>query len=165
MILKLFKRDETFIANLENVICFRAEGHYTHVYYGKDCKTLIPYGLSRIKEEICHITGDENMFIKVGRSHLVNLNKVVYASMVKECVMMMGNDNTVMSISVTKNAIKELMRQLKDAKQKCDGGGEFLSLNRRIIKKGCANRQTMLVGTSFFMFNCEFCHFMPQVRR
>lgn len=38
MKLKLYNRDEIFLVNLDTVLYFKAEDHYTSVYYAKDTK-------------------------------------------------------------------------------------------------------------------------------
>lgn len=46
MKLKLYNRDEIFLVNLDSVLYFKAEDHYTSVYYAKDTKQFLPFGLS-----------------------------------------------------------------------------------------------------------------------
>ena len=41
MKLKLYNRDEIFLVNLDTVLYFKAEDHYTSVYYAKDTKPQI----------------------------------------------------------------------------------------------------------------------------
>lgn len=131
MMLKLFKRDETFVALLDKVIYFKAEGHYTEVYYGRDCKTLLPYGLSQMEQKLNETAGADNPFVKVGRSHIVNIRKVVYASIQKECITLLSNDSSFLTVRVPKNAIKNLIKDMKlqseynELGNSIVGGGEF----------------------------------------
>lgn len=113
MMLKLFKRDESFGAMLEDVLYFKAEGHYTNVYFTRDSKMLLPYGLSQIDNEIWKLDNG-TCFVKVGRSHIVNLKKVVYACITKESFTLMDQNGNFANIVVSRAAIKQLIKALKD---------------------------------------------------
>ena len=113
--LKLFKRDESFGAMLENVLYFKAEGHYTNVFFTRDSKMLLPYGLSQLDNEIWKLDNG-TCFVKVGRSHIVNLKKVVYACITKESFTLMDQNGNFTNIVVSRAAIKQLIKALKDGK-------------------------------------------------
>ena len=113
--LKLFKRDESFGAMLEDVLYFKAEGHYTNVFFTRDSKMLLPYGLSQLDNEIWKLDNG-TCFVKVGRSHIVNLKKVVYACITKESCTLMDQNGNFTNIVVSRAAIKQLIKALKDGK-------------------------------------------------
>ena len=113
--LKLFKRDESFGAMLEDVLYFKAEGHYTNVFFTRDSKMLLPYGLSQLDNEIWKLDNG-TCFVKVGRSHIVNLKKVVYACITKESFTLMDQNGNFTNIVVSRAAIKQLIKALKDGK-------------------------------------------------
>lgn len=115
MMLKLFKRDESFGAMLEDVLYFKAEGHYTNVFFTRDSKMLLPYGLSQLDNEIWKLDNG-TCFVKVGRSHIVNLKKVVYACITKESFTLMDQNGNFTNIVVSRAAIKQLIKALKDGK-------------------------------------------------
>ena len=109
MMLKLFKGDESFGAMLENVLYFKAEGHYTNVFFTRDSKMLLPYGLSQLDNEIWKLDNG-TCFVKVGRSHIVNLKKVVYACITKESFTLMDQNGNFTNIVVSRAAIKQLIK-------------------------------------------------------
>ena len=115
MMLKLFKRDESFGAMLEDVLYFKAEGHYTNVFFTRDSKMLLTYGLSQLDNEIWKLDNG-TCFVKVGRSHIVNLKKVVYACITKESFTLMDQNGNFTNIVVSRAAIKQLIKALKDGK-------------------------------------------------
>lgn len=122
------------MALLDKVIYFKAEGHYTEVYYGRDCKTLLPYGLSLMEQKLNETVGTGNPFVKVGRSYIVNIKKVVYASIQKECLTLLGNDSSFLTVRVPKNSIKNLIKDMKTQSEfdelgsdAANGGGIFNS--------------------------------------
>lgn len=115
MMLKLFKRDESFGAMLEDVLYFKAEGHYTNVFFTRDSKMFLPYGLSQLDNEIWKLDNG-TCFVKVERSHIVNLKKVVYACITKESFTLMDQNGNFTNIVVSRAAIKQLIKALKDGK-------------------------------------------------
>ncbi len=54
MNLKLHNRDEVFLVKLDSALYFKAEDHYTCVYYGRDTKQLLPFGLAHIEDALTH---------------------------------------------------------------------------------------------------------------
>ena len=118
MKIKLFNRDEIFVVTLDKVLYFKAEDHYTTVYYGKEQKQLLPFGLSQVMKAIgCQ--ADREEFIKLGRSILINSYRIVHASVTKE-VVTMTNDVGFITLHMSKSLVKELTRKLKG--EDSDGG-------------------------------------------
>ena len=66
MKLKLYNRDEIFLVNLDTVLYFKAEDHYTSVYYAKDTKQFLPFGLSQLEEAIKNQTIVVNLSLEQG---------------------------------------------------------------------------------------------------
>lgn len=108
MILKLLKRDEIFIAILNRVLYFKAEGHYTNVYYGKNSKTLFPCGISQVEKWLKSSGEASRKFVKIGRSNIINIDKVVHTSLSKGSVVLMGDDGNFVKLEVSRNAVKAL---------------------------------------------------------
>ena len=117
MMLKLFKRDESFGAMLEDVLYFKAEGHYTNVFFTRDSKMLLPYGLSQLDNEIWKLDNG-TCFVKVGRSHIVNLKKVVYACITKESFTLMDQNGNFTNIVVSFAAKKLFINVINDLKSR-----------------------------------------------
>lgn len=111
MRLKLFKRDELFVVALDDILYMKAEGHYTKLFFTKGNKILLPYGLSQIEEELKRLQNSDD-FVKLGRSYIVNIKKVVYASTTKEYFTVVDNNNYI-NIKVSKNVVKKLITMLR----------------------------------------------------
>lgn len=147
MMLKLFKRDESFGAMLEDVLYFKAEGHYTNVFFTRDSKMLLPYGLSQLDNEIWKLDNG-TCFVKVGRSHIVNLKKVVYACITKESFTLMDQNGNFTNIVVSRAAIKQLIKALKDGKaSKEEKSDSDTNNNGPKGKDGSENANINNVGT------------------
>lgn len=127
MKLKLYNRDEIFLVNLDTVLYFKAEDHYTSVYYAKDTKQFLPFGLSQLEEAIKNQTNSSESFVRAGRSHLLNFEKVVHVSVSKETVTMYNNVDTFVTVHVSRSVVKDLAKIMKDgeSKDKSCRGGEF----------------------------------------
>ena len=128
MNLKLHNRDEVFLVKLDSALYFKAEDHYTCVYYGRDTKQLLPFGLAHIEDALELCDAD---YMRFGRSHIINLQKVVHVSATKEMVTLLTSDNTFLQIHIARTAIREIMAHLKDERP-CEegniaGGGKFLN--------------------------------------
>lgn len=124
--LKLFKRDEMFGVALGDTLYFKAEGHYTNVFFYKDCKLLLPFGLSQVDDELRKLTYGAR-FVKIGRSHIVNLSRVVHASVTKECFTLIDKNGAFVTVVVSKNAIKQLTGIMKGELTEGGSGGEGLA--------------------------------------
>lgn len=127
MKLKLYNRDEIFLVNLDTVLYFKAEDHYTSVYYAKDTKQFLPFGLSQLEEAIKNQTNSSESFVRAGRSHLLNFEKVVHVSVAKETVTMYNNVDTFVTVHVSRSVVKDLAKIMKDgeSKDKSCRGGDF----------------------------------------
>lgn len=127
MNLKLHNRDEVFLVKLDSALYFKAEDHYTCVYYGRDTKQLLPFGLAHIEDALELCDAD---YMRFGRSHIINLQKIVHVSATKEMVTLLTSDNTFLPIHIARTAIREIMAHLKDERPCEEGniaGGEFLN--------------------------------------
>ncbi len=127
MNLKLHNRDEVFLVKLDSALYFKAEDHYTCVYYGRDTKQLLPFGLAHIEDALELCDAD---YMRFGRSHIINLQKVVHVSATKEMVTLLTSENNFLQIHIARTAIREIMAHLKDERPCEEGniaGGEFLN--------------------------------------
>ena len=134
MKLKLYNRDEIFLVNLDTVLYFKAEDHYTSVYYAKDTKQFLPFVLSQLEEAIKNQTKSSESFVRAGRSHLLNFEKVVHVSVSKETVTMYDNVDTFVTVHVSRSVVKDLAKIMKDGESKdksCRGGG--ISINPLLV--------------------------------
>lgn len=130
MKLRLCNRDEFFVIDLDTVIYFKAEDHYTSVFYGKDVKQLLPFGLSQLEKSINCLHEGERQFLRVGRSHLLSMSRIVHASVVKESVTMMTSMGVFVSLHMSRSLVRDLSCCLKgdgnvEVVANILGGGNF----------------------------------------
>lgn len=135
MKLRLCNRDEFFVIDLDTVIYFKAEDHYTSVFYGKDVKQLLPFGLSQLEKSINCLHEGERQFLRVGRSHLLSMSRIVHASVVKESVTMMTSMGVFVSLHMSRSLVRDLSCCLKG-----DGNVEVVA---NILGGGISNPKSV----------------------
>lgn len=110
MNITIANRDELFIVSLEKVAYFKAEGHFTRVFYLNGTKLLLPCGLSKVFEKILAITYGQDMFIQMGRSLIVCKRNVCCINSAKESITISGTDNQLINIHVPKSVLKTVIK-------------------------------------------------------
>ena len=88
------------------------------MYYAKDTKQFLPFGLSQLEEAIKNQTNRSESFVRAGRSHLLNFEKVVHVSVAKETVTMYNNVDTFVTVHVSRSVVKDLAKVMKDGESK-----------------------------------------------
>ena len=86
---------------------------------------FLPFGLSQLEEAIKNQTNSSESFVRAGRSHLLNFEKVVHVSVAKETVTMYNNVDTFVTVHVSRSVVKDLAKIMKDGESKdksCRGG-------------------------------------------
>ncbi len=103
-------RDELFVITLDIVAYFKAEGHYSTVFYLSGARLLVPCGLSKIREKIQSVAGGYgDAFLPMGRSLLVNRHAVCCLNSAKETVLLQGTDGQIISVHVPKSVLRKVM--------------------------------------------------------
>ena len=69
-------RDEMYFVALPQVAYFKAEGHYTTVFFLNGTRLLLPCGLAKVREKILATDHPDGAFTQMGRSLLVNTEAV-----------------------------------------------------------------------------------------
>ena len=103
-------RDELFIVNLHSVAYFKAEGHYTNVFYLNGTKLLVPSGLSKLHEKILSVGGMEDRFVPMGRSLLVNRREICSLNPIKETMLLCGTHGQMIQVHVPKSVLRAVMK-------------------------------------------------------
>ncbi len=103
-------RDEMFVIHLDTVAYFRAEGHYSTVFYLSGARLLVPCGLSKVREKIQSVAGGYgDAFLPMGRSLLVNRHAVCCLNSAKETMLLHGTGGQIISVHVPKSVIRSVM--------------------------------------------------------
>lgn len=105
MELYLRNRDEMYIVNLENLIYFKADDHYTHVYYITETQILLPFSLSKIESQLSCVP----YIIRAGRRYLINTKSIYRVNCVKQEIMFFNRNGEIRTIKLSKEAVKNVM--------------------------------------------------------
>ena len=84
MNITLYNRDELFVVHLESVAYFKAEDHFSRVFYINGTDVLLPFGLADICEYVCKCDDPSVAFMRVGRSLFLSLHNVSHVNLLKE---------------------------------------------------------------------------------
>lgn len=110
--IKVANRDELYVVNLLDVAYFKAEGHFTNVFYLGGTKLLLPCGISKIYEKIKAIHGTNDTYLKVGRNLVINKCKVCCVNPVKELIFFIGQNGMLLNVHAPKSVLRDIMKEL-----------------------------------------------------
>lgn len=101
---------EMFIVDLNRVLYFQADDHYTHVYYANGNHFMIPFGLSKVETMINEESDCRGRFIRLGRTYMVNLERIFQVNVVK-CIVLLFDDH---GVNYTLHLPKQVLRKFMD---------------------------------------------------
>lgn len=102
-------RDELFIIPSDDVLFFKAEGHYSCAYFASGAKTLLPIGLSSLWDTIALQPALAPLFIRTGRSHIVGRTHLCHISKTKETCTFSAEAGQRVTIHLAKASLRELV--------------------------------------------------------
>lgn len=103
---------ELYVIDLDMVIYFQADDHYTHVYYSSGTHFLVPFGLSKVEDAISAMPSAGGSFLRLGRKHIIALNRVFHVNAVKQAVFLTDDHGTNHSLRVPKPMLRLLIELL-----------------------------------------------------
>ena len=110
MTVTLYNRDELFVIDTDTVAFFKAEDHYTWMFFSNEGKTLLPFGMSEIHD---HISTDSHI-VRIGRSLLVNLDRLSHVNLLKEKMTFVCSNGSQLTVDVSKRLLKNIMLLVKE---------------------------------------------------
>lgn len=109
MNITLYNRDELFVVHLESVAYFKAEDHFSRVFYINGTDVLLPFGLADICEYVCKCDDPSVPFMRVGRSLFLNLHNVSHVNLLKENLTFVDNYGKSVSLTVSKRLLRNVV--------------------------------------------------------
>lgn len=104
--LPVYQQNRVMLVNLDDVVHFRAEGHYTNVYTTHD-EYLCNLSLSDLEERL-----DKDKFVRVHRSHMINMDYAkVFEKSGEQCTLVMDTPSEV-AIPISRSKVKMLKMML-----------------------------------------------------
>lgn len=106
---------ELYIVDLNQVIYFKADDHYTHVCYASGTHFMIPFGLSKVEEAIQEKPLFCKQFVRLGRTYIVNLGSVFHINAVKQVLLVSDSHGVNHTIHLPKPVLRSLMGLIDEA--------------------------------------------------
>ena len=113
MNITLYNRDELFVVHLESVAYFKAEDHFSRVFYINGTDVLLPFGLADICEYVYKCDDTSVAFVRVGRSLFLNLHNVSHVNLLKEKLTFVDYYGKSVSLPVSKRLLRNVVTHLK----------------------------------------------------
>ncbi len=105
-------RDDMYILDLEQIVCFKADSNYTTAYYASGLKTTLTITLNKAEELILSVGRSELCdYIRVGRSYIVNKVYIHQISVLRQRLVF-SDGKVQISLNVTKSALKKLKEDI-----------------------------------------------------
>ncbi len=106
--------------DLDKVVYFLADGNFTRIVL--ENKMILTCGIGLIKmEEILAQQISHNpdcLLVRAGKSHIINLQKIVLINVLKQQVLLAGDNGQAFSVKVSREAAKGLKQLIAKTKLK-----------------------------------------------
>jgi len=106
---------ELYLIDLEKIVYFQADDHYTHVYYTAGVHFLLPFGLARVEEAVKASAIGMGRLLRVGRKYMVNISRIFHISVIKQQLVMSDGAAGSIALKVPKATLRELVNKLNGA--------------------------------------------------
>lgn len=109
--LDCFSRGEFFLIDLHLVCYFEAQDHYTNVVLINGETLLLTVDLFRVDGAINELAQEKENFIRLGRSHIINLRCLFNASASNGRIKLLSMDGKETKINASAASIKDLVQR------------------------------------------------------
>ena len=110
--------DEMYVINLEMVMYFQADDHYSHVFYATGATFMVSYGLSHIETFIAEQYPLQSNFLRLGRKYVVNTSFLFHINTVKQIVLLTDLNGASHSLHIAKPVLRDLIKKFECSRNK-----------------------------------------------
>ena len=103
---------EMYLVDLPHVLYFKADDHYTHVYTDSGTHMVMPFGLSKVETAIAQRLPENNFLLRLGRSHIVNIQYIYHVNMLKQSVLLADSHGQMHPLHFSRQVLQSLMEHL-----------------------------------------------------
>ena len=104
---------EMYLVDLPHVLYFKADDHYTHVYTDSGTHMVMPFGLSKVETAIAQRLPENNFLLRLGRSHIVNIQYIYHVNMLKQSVLLADSHGQMHPLHFSRQVLQSLMEHLE----------------------------------------------------
>ena len=107
-----------YVINLEMVMYFQADDHYSHVYYATGATFMVSYGLSQIETFIAEQHPFQSNFLRLGRKYVINTSFLFHINTVKQISLLNDLSGTSHSLHIAKPVLRDLIKRFECSRNK-----------------------------------------------
>lgn len=111
---------ELYVVDLNQTMYFKADDHYTHIYYTTGTHFMIPFGLSKVEDAIHEKQLFCKRFVRLGRTYIVNIGCIFHVNAMKQVLFVSDSRGINHSIHLPKPVLRTLMGLLDEAVSQAD---------------------------------------------
>ena len=111
MKLILNSRDESMSIDLSQVVYLLADGNFTRIVFDNKLILTVGVGMSKMEKILAEFIAKSQspeVMIRAGKSHIINVSKIVQINTLKQQVLLSGNTGVVFTVNISKDAAKQL---------------------------------------------------------
>lgn len=114
--LRLSTHDELYVIDLDEVLYFQADDHYSNVYYASGANFMVPFGLSKVEAAIGEVPEASMHMLRLGRKYIVNTNRIFRISTIKSMLYLADNHGSHTVLQVPKPVLRGLIELVGSAR-------------------------------------------------
>lgn len=103
---------ELYVVDLDRMLYFEADDHYTHVYYSSGTHFMIPFGLAKVEAALSDKWKAGDAFLRLGRKYIVNTRRVFHVNAVKQVAVLVDDHGTNYTLHLPKPVLRMLMENI-----------------------------------------------------
>ena len=100
----------------DKVVYISSDGNYSTLIQSDGDARLITFQLGQVERLIADQLGSGNAFIRIGKCLIVNRNYIYYINVSKQQLILSDNNNSKLTVSASKEALKQLKELLEREK-------------------------------------------------
>ncbi len=115
MKLILNSRDEIMCIDLAHVVYFLADGNFTRIVFDSKLVLTAGFGITKMEEVLAEFivkTHSSVPLMRAGKSHILNVSKIVQVNVLKQQVLLEGSTGILFTVNISREAAKQLKEQL-----------------------------------------------------
>lgn len=115
MKLILNSRDEIMNIDLAQVVYFLADGNFTRIVFDNKLILTVGIGLSKMEKllaEFLSHTLSQVPMVRVGKSHIINISKIVQVNVLKQQALLAGSTGILFTVNISRDAAKQVKQLL-----------------------------------------------------
>lgn len=110
-------RDELLRMEVGKIVCFEANGNYTHVLSKNKLKATLGASLSKTEAALTEqLSSDARHFMRVGKRYIVNLRYVYSVNLAKQLLVLSDQESFAYQLPISKDALRKMKELLVAAR-------------------------------------------------